>query len=144
MRVGPSDPRYHTLSMGFNQRWVGTPAYIQVVGSTAQVAETVREAVRAGLRVTVRGGGHCYEDFVSGNPGGVIIDMSQMHGVSRSADGTFWLEGGCTNWDVYTELYKRYDATLPGGPVIRSAWAGTWRGAAMACCPGSSASPWTT
>lgn len=115
MRVGPSDPRYHALSMGFNQRWVGTPAYIQVVGSTAQVAETVREAVRAGLRVTVRGGGHCYEDFVSGNPGGVIIDMSQMHGVSRSADGTFWLEGGCTNWDVYTELYKRYDATLPGG-----------------------------
>ena len=83
--------------------------------TTAQVAETVREAVRAGLRVTVRAGGHCYEDFVSGNHGGVIIDMSQMHGVSRSADGTFWLEGGCTNWDVYTELYKRYDATLPSG-----------------------------
>jgi FAD/FMN-containing dehydrogenase len=115
VRVGPSDPRYHTLSMGFNQRWVGTPAYIQVVAGTAQVVETVREAVRAGLRVTVRGGGHCYEDFVSGNRGGVIIDMSQMHGVSRSADGTLWLEGGCTNWDVYTELYKRYDVTLPGG-----------------------------
>ena len=46
-----------------------------------------------GLRVTVRGGGHCYEDFVSGNPGGVIIDMSQMHGVSRSAGAAFWVEG---------------------------------------------------
>jgi len=115
VRIGPSDPRYHTLSMGFNQRWVGTPAYIQVVGSTAQVVATVREAVRRGLRITVRGGGHCYEDFVSGNRGGVIIDMSQMHGVSRSGDGTFWLEGGCTNWDVYTDLYKRYNVTLPGG-----------------------------
>ena len=101
--------------MGFNQRWTGEPAYIQVVGSTAQVLATVREAVRRRLRITVRGGGHCYEDFVSGNRGGVIIDMSPMHGVSRSTDGTFWLEGGCTNWDVYTDLYKRYDVTLPGG-----------------------------
>lgn len=114
-RVGRSDPRYRTLSMGFNQRWVGEPAYIQVAGSTAQVVDTVREAVRDRLRMTVRGGGHCYEDFVSGNRGGVIIDMSQMHGVSRSSDGTLWLQGGCTNWDVYTELYKRFDVTLPGG-----------------------------
>jgi FAD/FMN-containing dehydrogenase len=115
VRVGPSDRRYHTLSMGFNQRWVGTPAYIQVVGDTSQVAATVREAVRRGLRITVRCGGHCYEDFVSGNHGGVIIDMSQMHGVSRSDDGMYWLQGGCTNWDVYSDLYKRYDVTLPGG-----------------------------
>jgi len=78
------------LSMGFNQRWVGRPAYIQVVGSTGQVVDAVREAVRDRLRITVRGGGHCYEDFVSGNRGGVIIDLSQMHGVSRSSDGTFW------------------------------------------------------
>lgn len=49
--------------MGFNQRWVGTPAYIQVIGDTAQVAEAVREAVRGRLRITVRGGGHCYEDL---------------------------------------------------------------------------------
>ena len=115
VRVGRSDPRYRTLTMGFNQRWVGEPAYIQVVGSTGQVVNTLREAVRNRLRITVRGGGHCYEDFVSGNRGGVIIDLSQMHGVSRSSDGTFWLQGGCTNWDVYTELYKRFDVTLPGG-----------------------------
>ena len=115
VRVGRSDPRYRTLTMGFNQRWVGEPAYIQVVGSTGQVVNTLREAVRNRRRITVRGGGHCYEDFVSGNRGGVIIDLSQMHGVSRSSDGTFWLQGGCTNWDVYTELYKRFDVTLPGG-----------------------------
>ena len=115
VRIGPSDRRYHTLSKGFNQRWVGAPAYIQVVGDTSQVVSTVREAVRRGLRITVRGGGHCYEDFVSGNHGGVIIDMSQMRGVFRSEDGMYWLQGGCTNWDVYTDLYKRYDVTLPGG-----------------------------
>jgi FAD/FMN-containing dehydrogenase len=115
VRVGPSDPRYEALGIGFNQRWVGKPAYIQVVGSTGDVIAAVREAQRRGLRITVRGGGHCYEDFVSGNPGGVIIDMSQMDGVSRSADGTFWLEGGCTLWNVYEDLYRRYGVTLPGG-----------------------------
>ena len=115
VRVGPSDPRYRALSIGFNQRWVGKPAYIQVVGSTRDVIAAVREAQRRRLRITVRGGGHCYEDFVSGNPGGVIIDMSQMSGVSRSADGTFWLEGGCTLWNAYEDLYTRYGVTLPGG-----------------------------
>jgi FAD/FMN-containing dehydrogenase len=115
VRVGPSDPRYHALGIGFNQRWVGKPAYIQLVGSTRDVIVAVREAQRRGLRITVRGGGHCYEDFVSGNPGGVIIDMSQMSGVSRAADGTFWLEGGATLWNVYEDLYKRYGVTLPGG-----------------------------
>ena len=115
VRVGPTDSRYHTLSMGFNQRWVGKPAYIEVVGSTAQAVQAVRDAVRHRLRITVRGGGHCYEDFVSANHGGVIIDMSQLNSVARSHDGTYWLEGGCTNWDVYGELYKRYDVTIPGG-----------------------------
>jgi FAD/FMN-containing dehydrogenase len=85
------------------------------VGSTSQVVDTLREAVRRGLRITVRGGGHCYEDFVSGNEGGVIIDMSQMNGVSRSRDGTYWLDGGCTLWNVYNDLYRRYDVTLPAG-----------------------------
>lgn len=114
-RVGPHDPRYVTLSMGFNQRWVGHPAYIQVVGSAGQVVDAVREALAHRRRITVRSGGHCYEDFVSGNDGGVIIDMSQLTEVGRSRDGLYWMQGGCTNWDVYSQLFKRYDVTVPGG-----------------------------
>ncbi len=115
VRVGRRDPRYDTLRMGFNERWVGKPAYIQLVGDTRQVARCVREAVRRRLRITVRGGGHCYEDFVAANTGGVIIDMSPMHAVYRAADGSLCLEGGCTIWDVYEQLYKNYGVTLPGG-----------------------------
>lgn len=101
--------------MGFNERWVGQPSFIQVVGDTSQVVQSVEQALKHNLRITVRSGGHCYEDFVSGNVGGVIIDLSQMSDVTQTPDGTYWLEAGCTNWDVYNNLYRRYGVTLPGG-----------------------------
>src|SRR5437588_10171364 len=78
-RVDESDPRYQTLVRGFNLRWVGHPRQIQVCGDTAQVVRAVQEAVDAKLRVTVRSGGHCYENFAVGNEGGVIVDMSAMN-----------------------------------------------------------------
>ena len=115
IRVGPDDPRYVAMSMGFNQRWRGTPAAIDLVQSTDEVVRSVQDAVDRGRRVTVRGGGHCYEDFVAANDGGVIIDLGGMQRVGREPDGTFVLEGGCTNWNVYEQLYKAYDVTLPGG-----------------------------
>lgn len=114
-RVPPDDPRYPTLVRGFNQRWVGAPAYVQVCGDAKQVLETVQRAVDQNLRITVRAGGHCYEDFISGNFGGVIIDVSPLNAVYKNGGGLFCVEGGCTLWNVYTQLYKEYGRTIPGG-----------------------------
>jgi FAD/FMN-containing dehydrogenase len=69
-RVGPDDPRYPTLVRGFNLRWVGAPRYVELCAGPEQVRSAVQRAVDDGLRITVRSGGHCYEDFVSGNDGG--------------------------------------------------------------------------
>ncbi|MFL5805331.1 MAG: FAD-binding oxidoreductase, partial [Roseiflexaceae bacterium] len=114
--VPPSDPRYPTLVIGFNQRFVGSPQYVQVCGDTDQVVHAVQRAVDRSLRVTVRGGGHCYEDFVSGNIDGVIIDLSPLNAVFKAPDAQrFCIEGGCTLWNVYTQLYKQYGRTIPGG-----------------------------
>src|SRR3954453_14764874 len=113
--VRPGDLRYPALATGYNQRFSGTPAYVAVVTTPEQCLAAVREAVAAGRRGTVRGGGHCYEGFVSDNPGGVIIDLSGMRGVAQDADGGVALQSGCTNWDVYELLYKSYGVTLPGG-----------------------------
>jgi FAD/FMN-containing dehydrogenase len=115
-KVQPDDPRYPTLVRGFNQRWVGAPQYVQVCGDANQVLATVQQAVDQNLRVTVRGGGHCYEDFVSGNDGGVIIDLSALNSVYKEPNqALFCVEGGCTLWNVYTQLYKEYGRTIPGG-----------------------------
>src|ERR1051326_7730662 len=113
--VYPGDPRYATMCMGFNQRWTGSPAYIQVVSNAPQAVDAVQQACDAGLRITVRGGGHCNENFSAGNDGGVIIDMSGMQGVARDLAGQLAVQGGATLWNVYETLFKDYNLTLPGG-----------------------------
>lgn len=114
-RVGRLDPCYPTMVMGFNRRWVGQPEYVQVCGDTGQVVQTVREAVELDRRVTVRCGGHCYEDFVCDNVGGVIVDLSPMNGVYELEPDVYCVEGGATLWNVYDSLYREHCVTLPGG-----------------------------
>ncbi|MFJ3219181.1 FAD-binding protein [Kitasatospora sp. NPDC086801] len=116
--VLPGDPRYRTLSQGFNQRWRSSPAHIRLVGNEADAVGELNRALDRGLRPTVRGGGHCYEGFVD-NDRGVILDLSTMRGVAAATDKfghpTYCVEGGATNWDVYTTLFRMYAVTLPAG-----------------------------
>lgn len=114
-RVGREDSRYPTMVRGFNLRWVGRPEYVQVCGEAKQVVAAVQAAVGSGKRVTVRCGGHCYEDFVCDNDGGVIIDLSPMSEIYLAAPGIHCVEGGATLWNVYQSLYRKYGVTLPGG-----------------------------
>jgi FAD/FMN-containing dehydrogenase len=114
--VGRDDPRYDTLRQGFNLRWVGDPDSIALPGSAEQVREIVQNAVDSGRRVTVRSGGHCYEDFAVGNEGGVIVDMAAMDGTYfDEARGAYCVEAGATLWNVIWTLYKLYDRALPTG-----------------------------
>src|ERR1700728_2055910 len=106
-RIYPGDPRYDTMRMGFNRRWVGAPAYIQLVNNAHETVQAVQRALDARLRITVRGGGHCYENFSSGNYGGVIIDLSNMQGVFMDRPGRVCVQGGATMWNVYETLFKK-------------------------------------
>ncbi len=114
--VGRDDPRYETLRRGFNLRWVGDPDSIALPGSADQVREIVQRAVDSGRRVTVRSGGHCYEDFAVGNVDGVIVDMAAMNGAYFDEDrGAYCVEAGATLWNVIWTFYKLYDRALPTG-----------------------------
>ena len=65
-RIGPGDPRYADLiRRGFNKRFASKPDYVRLVGSTLQVVGAVQDAVREGLRLSVRSGGHCLEGLVA-------------------------------------------------------------------------------
>jgi FAD/FMN-containing dehydrogenase len=114
-RVERDDPRYPTMVHGLNARFVGHPRYVDVCGSTRQVVDSVQTAVKADMRITARCGGHCYENFVGDNRDGVIIDLSPMNGVYKAGDGIYCIEGGATLWNVYSQLYREYGVTLPGG-----------------------------
>lgn len=114
-RVTREDSRYPTMVRGLNARFAGRPQFIQVCGDTEQVLRAVQEAVDRRMRITVRCGGHCYENFVCDNDGGVIIDLYPMHAVYQTGDEEYCAEGGATLWNVYSELYREYGVTLPGG-----------------------------
>ncbi|MFF4575526.1 FAD-dependent oxidoreductase [Streptomyces sp. NPDC001410] len=121
--VGPGDPRYEALRRGFNQRWVAGPDYVVVAASTADVVAALNThlAGTVGLaspprRITVRSGGHCYENFVCGDDVAVIIDVSTMDGVYYDTEmEAYCVEAGATNWHTVTQLYRRHGLTVPGG-----------------------------
>jgi hypothetical protein len=114
--VRASDPRYRELVSGMNQRWVARPDYVRLVETPHETRDAVQEAVRAGKRVTVRSGGHCYENFVSNADVQVIIDLQQMNRIYWDAEhDAFAVEAGATLLDLYEELYLGYGVSLPAG-----------------------------
>ena len=116
--VTRQDPRFETLKKGHNLRFPAESSEaanrLLLCSSPEEAAEALRGVVAAGLRPTVRSGGHCYEDFVANNPGGAILDLSLWNRVDREA-GVYRIAPGALLGEVYGSLYKRYGVTLPAG-----------------------------
>ncbi|MFY1694317.1 FAD-binding oxidoreductase [Solwaraspora sp. WMMA2101] len=112
----PDDPRYEDLVLRrTNERFFPRPGSFRLPTTTEQVVRAVQDAVRAGKRVTVRSGGHCYENFV-GAGAEVVIDMSAMRQVTFDRRRTaFMIEPGASLWTVYERLYLGWGVTIPGG-----------------------------
>ena len=115
------DPRFPVLCRGKNARFPATAddavSRIEVCESAADAAEALQRVISAGLRPTVRSGGHCYEDFVVNNPHGAILDLSMLNHTSSGpgGKGPYEVGPGALLGVVYTELYRKYNLTVPGG-----------------------------
>lgn len=118
--VTHQDARYNLLKKSRNLRWPASQneyaSRIVLCESIDELAEALQHTVDAGMRPTVRSGGHCYEDFVVNNPDGVILDTSLLAPRRRPGDGTpYWIGPGEHLGDIYLDLYKRYGVTIPAG-----------------------------
>ena len=115
--IGPTDPRYAELNRrGFNKRFEGKPDYIRLVGSMQDVINAVQLAVKSGLRLAVRSGGHCLDGFVSDPDVRVVIDMSPMASVAWDpAMKAFAIESGTTLGEVHRKLFLGWGVVLPAG-----------------------------
>jgi aclacinomycin oxidase len=116
-KVGSGDPRYADLvRRDFNKRFIGSPDYVRLVGSTDDVVNAVQEAVDGNLRLAVRSGGHCLESFVTDPAVRVVIDMSLMTGVSYDPEmAAFVVEAGTTLGEVYRRLFLGWGVMIPAG-----------------------------
>lgn len=116
VRITPGDIRYDSMLRGDNFRFVGRPDEVRVVTTTADVVRAVAEAVRAGKRVAVRSGGHCFEDFTADPDIKILLDMSPMDAVGYDpAMRAFSVQPGTRLGAVYTALFKGWAVTLPAG-----------------------------
>lgn len=115
------DTRYPILRRGKNARFPSTTsdevARVEVCETAEDVANALQRAVHAGLRPTVRSGGHCYEDFVVNNPNGVLLDVGMLDRTGAAPDGRhgYQVGPGTMLGVAYNELFRKYNVTLPGG-----------------------------
>lgn len=115
------DPRYASLYRGRNARFPARPSdsvsRIEICENALDAAGALQRVVNAGLRPTIRSGGHCYEDFVVNNPDGAILDLSLLNHTSSAPGGKppYQVGPGAVLGAVYLELYKKYNLTIPGG-----------------------------
>jgi hexose oxidase len=116
--LDPKSPQFVDLTQGFNRRWSAPNCsliFLPLTEAGAQEALTRAVAVGPG-RFRVRGGGHCYEDFVFNDGTLAVIDVSLLNEIGFDAQsGGYYAQSGGTNWDLYRRLYWRYGLTLPAG-----------------------------
>jgi hypothetical protein len=117
--VTNEDPRYQTLKRSRNLRFPADDAdfasRIELCETASDAAEALQRVVNAGLRPTVRSGGHCYEDFVVNNPGGVILDLSLLEEPPGRNSSGYRISAGKQLGEAYLDLFKRYGVTMPAG-----------------------------
>lgn len=114
--IGPGDLRYADLTVGMNQRYCAKPDYVTLPRTTEEVVTAVRAAVSGGKRLAVRGGGHCFEDFVYHPDTEVMLDLSALSDVDYDPDfDGYTVAGGARLLDVYERLYRGWGVTIPGG-----------------------------
>ncbi|MCX2954110.1 FAD-dependent oxidoreductase [Lentzea sp. NEAU-D7] len=115
-RIGPGDVRYENLLRGNNFRFAGRPDEIRVATSADQVVRAVDEAVRAGRRIAVRSGGHCFENLTAAPEFRTLLDLSGMNDVGYDARRkAFSVQPGATLGQVYRTLCAGWGVTIPGG-----------------------------
>lgn len=119
-KIGPNDARYQDLvQRGQNRRFVGKPEYARVIRSTEDAVAAVQEAVRGGKRIAVRGGGHCFEDFVDSSDIQVLLDMSTYDAVTWDPQyKAFSIGAGAILENVYKDLFYGWGLTLPAGGCL--------------------------
>jgi aclacinomycin oxidase len=116
-KVRPGDLRYRDLAMrNAYGRAPGEPDVIYVARTADEVVAALRDAVDSGLRLAVRGGGQCHEDFVANAEVRAVIDTGLMSEIGWDRERqAFRVECGATLGELYRQLFLGWGVMLPAG-----------------------------
>jgi FAD/FMN-containing dehydrogenase len=119
--IDKGDSRYQVLEQGHNLRWPTSAAEtvdsIELCNNAEDVVSVLQHTIDAGRRPTIRSGGHCYEDFTVNNPAGTLIDVSLLPSsdIPPQSGAKYQVSAGARLGDMYLDMFKRFNVTLPGG-----------------------------
>jgi FAD/FMN-containing dehydrogenase len=119
----PDDPGYDEARSIWNALIDRRPALIVQCSGAADVVDAVNFAREQGLVLSIKAGGH----NVAGNAvndGGIVLDLSQMRGVTVDpSNRTVRVQGGATWGDCDRET-QLFGLAVPGGVVSTTGVAG--------------------
>src|SRR5690554_1087453 len=72
----PSSPAFQQTTSPFNLRFTPSPSLVAAPANVAQVQSTVNCARNAGVKISVKSGGHSYAAY--GLSGYLVVDMIQF------------------------------------------------------------------
>jgi FAD/FMN-containing dehydrogenase len=126
--VLPWDPAYGEARQEWNRRIDKFPRAIVYCENREDVSRSLKWAFGHGMPLRIRGGGHHYEGYSTGN-GALVIDVSRMNAVSVE-DDLLRVEGGANNAAIYGALgplgYVFPGGTCPTVGVSGFAQGGGW------------------
>ncbi|WP_354568982.1 FAD-binding protein [Glaciihabitans sp. UYNi722] len=115
------DPTYDTVRLTENPRWDDAhPLAVLTAVSAQDVAAGVAFAVKYGVPIALRSGGHSYPGYSAGGAAGtdvnpsLVIDCRGMSGVTLAADNTVRIGAGASLAQVYDTLGKAGRAVAGG------------------------------
>jgi hypothetical protein len=111
--ITKDDEQFNDLRQGFCKRFDKKPLIIAVCLTTEGVKEAVLLAKEQSLPVSIKSGGHCFEDF-SVNEGGLVINLSQLKTFELNKDGLLTIGAGYKLGEVYDKLLE-HNRIIPAG-----------------------------
>jgi FAD/FMN-containing dehydrogenase len=121
--IGPGDAAYDAARAVHNGLIDRRPAVIVRCRTTNDVVAALAFARRAGLEVSIRGGGH----NVAGRAvtdGGVMIDLAEMKDIAVDPDRGTATAGGGVVWGELNEAAAAHGLAVTGGAVSGTGIAG--------------------
>lgn len=100
----------------FNTRLPYLPAAIAVPLTTEHIEDAVKCAVKQGVKVSPKSGGHSYASLgLGGEDGHLIVQLDRMHQVRLAEDGTAFVQAGARLGHVAVELYDQGGVAMSHG-----------------------------
>ena len=107
------EEQFDVLATYFNKFTQKSPAIIALVSNTEGVSEAILHAKELDLPVSVKSGGHSFEQF-SSNVDGLVINMSLLNTIEWKENDEVEIGPACLLKEMYDELLPK-QRILPAG-----------------------------